>query len=171
MDVTGYRGPSLPYRVGIVSDRSFEMLQLLSGRSDHCFSPRPLSLTQRPLLQPQRPLSLTHLHPPLLSHHRCCSRGVSWPCCWCRTQPHNAFKFVPLDVSPSSKEAPRPGLLLALDAEFVMVQPPERLVKRSMEVLTRNSRCALLGTHSYTHCLGCMHKLHSMCPCLCVGWA
>eukprot|EP00983_Pelagomonas_calceolata_P133526 1161972-Pelagomonas_calceolata.AAC.9 len=54
-------------------------------------------------------------------------------------QPHSSFKFVPLDTSPTSKEAPRPGLLLALDAEFVMVQPPERVFKRSMEVLTRSS--------------------------------
>ncbi len=58
------------------------------------------------------------------------------------SQAPNSCNFVALDVLPGSTEAPRPGLLLALDAEFVMVQPPEHTFERNMEVLTRNSRCA-----------------------------
>jgi len=79
--------------------------------------------------------------PPVLTRQQfkqlCLSPPLQGP------QPHSSFKFVPLDTSPTSKEAPRPGLLLALDAEFVMVQPPERVFKRSMEVLTRSSRLGL----------------------------
>jgi PAB-dependent poly(A)-specific ribonuclease subunit 2 len=48
--------------------------------------------------------------------------------------------FVPL--SPS-EDAPRPGTLLALDAEFVAYSPPERVVRRGVEVEARPSRLGL----------------------------
>lgn len=51
----------------------------------------------------------------------------------------NRPTFVPL----SPEEAPGPGTLFALDAEFVAYSPPERVVRRGVEVEARPSRLGL----------------------------
>jgi PAB-dependent poly(A)-specific ribonuclease subunit 2 len=51
----------------------------------------------------------------------------------------NRPTFVPL----SPEEIPRPGQLFALDAEFVQYSPPERIVRRGIEVEARPPRLGL----------------------------
>jgi len=48
--------------------------------------------------------------------------------------------FRPLDIT---KECPRPGMLLAIDAEFVMFSPEEKVIESGVETVTRPARLGL----------------------------
>lgn len=58
-------------------------------------------------------------------------------------QPNKSRLHRPTFVPLSPEELPRPGQLFALDAEFVQYSPPERVVRRGVEVQARPPRLGL----------------------------